>query len=283
MAGEVGAERDRRPSVSTTRARRWWPGTPTRCGRWPPRSCGRAGAARRSSSGCGRGGVEQRVRELAGTPLDPYFSSTKITWLLENDGRGAGCGSGRPGPLRDARCLRAARAWATVPRTEPSTAARTQLQALAAPGRGTPNCARSSASTPRRCRRSGRRPVISGHLGRAAAACDAGRPDRGAGRPRLHAAGRGQGHLRHRRVRARQRRRPAAGRPRRAAADGGLDAARRPPGAVTYALDGGVFSAGSAIDWLRDPLGLLIDDRRETEAAGALGARHRRRALPAGA
>ena len=77
-------------------------------------------------------GAEPRVRALAGTPLDPYFSSTKIRWLLENDAAvarpptPAASASGHSTPtLRTARRRRPHR---------PSTAARTQLQRLDRPG-----------------------------------------------------------------------------------------------------------------------------------------------------
>ncbi len=79
-------------------------------------------------------GAGDEVRALAGTPLDPYFSSTKIAWLLEHDEavrRAAAEGRARFGTLDAYVCAR----LGDGARTEPSTAARTQLQALAAPGR----------------------------------------------------------------------------------------------------------------------------------------------------
>ena len=45
---------------------------------------------RRSSAICTRlreGGHEERVAELTGLRLDPYFTATKLTWLAENDER----------------------------------------------------------------------------------------------------------------------------------------------------------------------------------------------------
>ena len=79
-------------------------------------------------------GVGPRVLALAGTPLDPYFSSTKIAWLLaqsEPVRRAAGEGRARFGTLDAYVCAR----LGDGARTEPSTAARTQLQELARPGR----------------------------------------------------------------------------------------------------------------------------------------------------
>jgi glycerol kinase len=78
-------------------------------------------------------GEQARVGELAGTPLDPYFSSTKIAWLLEHDDavrRAAEDGRARFGTLDAYVCAR----LGDGARTEPSTAARTQLQELARPG-----------------------------------------------------------------------------------------------------------------------------------------------------
>ncbi len=74
------------------------------------------------------------MRALAGTPLDPYFSSTKIRWLLENDAAvmaAASAGPLRFGTLDAYVCAR----LGDGARTEPSTAARTQLQRLDRPGR----------------------------------------------------------------------------------------------------------------------------------------------------
>ena len=74
-----------------------------------------------------------RIQELSGLPLDPYFSATKIRWLVENDaavGAAATEGRLRAGTLDAYVCAR----LGDGARTEPSTAGRTQLQALAAPG-----------------------------------------------------------------------------------------------------------------------------------------------------
>ena len=161
-------------------------------------------------------------------------------------------------------------------RTEPSTAGRTQLQALRAPGGWDPRAARAA----RRRRRAGCR--RSGDVGRATSAqlCGlplrgaAGRPDRVPGRARLPAPGHGEGDLRHRHLRAAARRRASRRQTWRACC-------RWWPGScggrTTYALDGGVFSAGTVVRWLRDGLG-AFEDRGRDRGAGALGAGHRRRA-----
>ena len=78
----------------------------------------------------GRG---ERIELLSGLPLDPYFSATKMRWLVEENaqvGAAARAGSLRMGTL-DAFIT--ARLGGRA-RTEPSTAGRTQLQALRAPG-----------------------------------------------------------------------------------------------------------------------------------------------------
>jgi glycerol kinase len=101
-----------------------------------------------------------RIQELSGLPLDPYFSATKIRWLVENDDAVAAAaqdGHLRAGTLDAYVCAR----LGDGARTEPSTAGRTQLQALAAPAPGTPSCSSCTASTPAGCRRSGRRPGTS--------------------------------------------------------------------------------------------------------------------------
>ena len=49
------------------------------------RSSGRTGVPPRSAGGCARTGHEERVTELTGLRLDPYFSGTKLVWLAENE------------------------------------------------------------------------------------------------------------------------------------------------------------------------------------------------------
>ena len=79
-----------------------------------------------------RAGLEPDIRSISGLPLDPYFSASKLTWLLEEDAGVAA--AGRRGTLR----FGTVDAWLTaclgngrMARTDPSTASRTQLFSLA--------------------------------------------------------------------------------------------------------------------------------------------------------
>ena len=124
---------------------------------------------------------------------------------------------------------------------------------------------------------------------RAAAARPGGGPAGRAGGRRLRGARSGEGHLRHRGVRARARGRPSAPIRR----EGGLlpTVAWRVDGRVEYALDGGVFTAGALLEWLSRDLGLAADPpalaalASEVEdsagRAGAAGARRPRRSVVA--
>ena len=222
-------------------------------------------------------GAEERVRELAGTSLNAYFTSTKITWLLENDAdvqAAARAGRARFGTL-DAYVLARLGDGA---RTEPSTAARTQLQALAAPGTWDPElCAIFGVDMDTL-------PPIGpsvGQLGSIAGleltamlvdqtAALAGHGCVAAGDTKA-TYGTGVFLLAH------------AGSEIPSDPAGLLPTvAWSTPEATAYALDGGVFSAGAAITWLRDSLG-LIDERRGDRSTGAIGARHLRGQVPAGA
>lgn len=205
-------------------------------------------------------GVEERVRELAGTPLEPYFSSTKITWLLENDPAvqaAATAGRARFGTL-DAYVLARLGEGA---HTEPSTAARTQLQAIAAPGRWDPELCQifgvdiealppirdsigelgSIAGLPLRAMLVDQTAALAGH---GCVSAGATKATYGTGVFLLAHAGA-----------------DVPGDP------AGLlpTVAWTTPEATAYALDGGVFSAGAAVNWLRDSLG-LIENAAETEA-----------------
>ena len=88
----------------------------------------------------------------------------------------------------------------------------------------------------------------------------------------------GQEHLRHRRV-------PAGVHGRASAAHRGqgvlATAACGPGGEPAYALEGSVFIAGAAVQWLRDGLGLIRAAARD-RGARPQRARHRRRPLRAG-
>ena len=90
--------------------------------------------------------------------------------------------------------------------------------------------------------------------------------------------GLGQEHLRHRRVPPGLHGRPAARRRRQGVL---ATAACGPRGEPAYALEGSVFIAGAAVQWLRDGLGLIRTAGRD-RGAGPQRAGHRRRALRPG-
>jgi glycerol kinase len=71
-------------------------------------------------------GRAERVRELSGMPLDPYFSAGKLTWLLEHDESLGRAGDRlRLGTVDAFLCERLGAGF----HTDPSTASRTQLGA----------------------------------------------------------------------------------------------------------------------------------------------------------
>jgi glycerol kinase len=215
------------------------------------------------------GGAGTQVRELAGTPLDPYFSSTKIAWLLEHDDavrRAADAGTARFGTLDAYVCAR----LGDGARTEPSTAARTQLQELARPGRWSPALCETFGVDP------GTLPPIgpsAGGLGglrvpgierplplrallvdQTAALAGHGAVGQGAAKATY---GTGIFLLAH----------AGADPPR---AEGLLPTVAWQVGAgAEYALDGGVFSAGSALDWAVG-LGLLDAPERSGDVAASV-------------
>jgi glycerol kinase len=198
------------------------------------------------------------VREITGLPLDPYFSASKIRWLLEEDERVArAAAAGR-------LAIGTVDAWLTAclgPRsqTDPSTASRTQLfglrsltwdDSLAAlwgvPLDALPDIVPSAAALGEVGH-----PSWGGSLPLRAMLCDqqAALVGQGGHRPGLVKATLGTGVF----VLAN------AGPLVPPAPEGILvtvawtDAEGRP----TYAFDGGVFSAGSLLGWLHDALGLI--------------------------
>ena len=204
-------------------------------------------------------GAEDRVRELAGTPLDAYFSSSKITWLLENDDAvkaAAAAGRARFGTL-DAYLLARLGDGA---RTEPSTAARTQLQAIARPGVWDPELCEIFGVDPATLPPIGEStgdlgtlaglPLTAMLVDQTAALAGHGCITQGAAKATY---GTGVFLLAH-----------AGTTPPRD--PGGLfpAVAWTTAGATSYALEGGVFSAGSAVNWLRDSLA-MISRPAETE------------------
>jgi glycerol kinase len=100
---------------------------------------------RRTTGICTRlraAGHEERVRELTGLRLDPYFTATKLSWLAENDQRswaGVGDGTTRVGTV-DAYVVARLTGGARQA-TDPSNASRTLLFDLAAGGWSEELCA----------------------------------------------------------------------------------------------------------------------------------------------
>jgi len=196
------------------------------------------------------------VEDRSGLPLDPYFSSTKIRWLMENVADVTQ--ATRFGTLDGYLTLR----LGDGARTDPSTAARTQLQALAAPGAWDPELCDVFGVDPATL------PEIGPSTGDLGTLC--GLPLRGALVDQTAALA-GHGCL-------------APGTVKATYGTGIFvlqNAGTAPPhdlqgvlpvvawehaGATTYALDGGVFSAGTVVDWLGAAgLGLFADPA-ETEA-----------------
>jgi glycerol kinase len=195
-----------------------------------------------------------RIEQLSGLPLDPYFSATKMRWLVEHDravAAAADRGGLRMGTLDAYLCARLGEGA----RTEPSTAGRTQLQALATPGVWNPELLALHGV------RAEWLPPIgasSGELGTLA-----GRPLRallvdqtaslaghGCLLPGMTKATYGTG------IFLLQQAGPAPP----AEANGLIPIVAWQLGdAPAYAVDGGVFSAGTVITWLREGLDAFAD------------------------
>ena len=205
-------------------------------------------------------GYEELVRERTGLVLDPYFSGTKIEWLLANVEK-----------ARDA-VFGTIDSWLVFKltgrhATDFTNASRTMLFDIeaAALGCGAVRPARRRPSAPARAAAFGR--GLRHHLGvrrRGPGRRDRGRPAGGALRPGLRAARDGEEHLRDGQLRAPERgwRGPPAERG--PADDGGWGIADE----VTYALEAAVFVTGAAVQWLRDGLG-LVAEAAETERMAA--------------
>jgi glycerol kinase len=207
-----------------------------------------------------RSGAGEEILAISGLPLDPYFSATKIRWLVENVPAVAECaeqGTLRTGTLDAFLTAR----LGDGARTEPSTAGRTQLQELARPGEWSRRLLELHGIEREWLPPIG--PSFGSDLGTFAGLPlgsllvdqTASLAGHGCLRPPATKATYGTG------IFLLQQR--GAGIP---ADPAGLipivawDAA----GSVSYALDGGVFSAGTVITWLRDGAG-LIADAAETE------------------
>jgi glycerol kinase len=222
-------------------------------------------------------GEGPHVRELTGLPLDPYFSASKMRWLLEEVPAVAGAAA-------EARLtVGTVDAWITAQlggggrgggthgaRTDPSTASRTQLLALAdltwsddllaiwgVPRDALPAIVPTTGPLGELAD-----PAWGGSLPLRAMACD------------QQAALAGQGGHRDGTAKA------TFGTGVFVLANAGVAVPDAPDGILatvawvdadgrpTYALDGGVFSAGSLLDWLHADLG-IVDHPAELDALAA--------------
>ena len=93
--------------------------------------------------------MADRILELSGLPLDPYFSAGKLAWLLEHDeavARAREAGTLRMGTVDSFLCDRLGAGFAPIPRRPRGRSSGRRS--------GTPSCSRSSACRGRCCRRS---------------------------------------------------------------------------------------------------------------------------------
>ena len=152
-------------------------------------------------------GHEPLIAARTGLLLDPYFSATKIAWLLDNIAGRARPGRARRARLRHRRQLSAVAAHRRRRRTRPTPPTpRAPCCSTSTRAIGTTNCSRCSACRARCCRRCGTARPISASRRRSilAAAADPrrrGRPAGGADRPSLLSPWHGEVDLRHRRLR----------------------------------------------------------------------------------
>ncbi len=211
-------------------------------------------------------GLEPAIADRTGLPLDPYFSAGKMRWLLDEvPAVRAAADAGR---LR----LGTVDAWITwtlggQARTDTSTASRTQLLGLSSrawdaellewfgvPAEALPEVGASAGDLGEM-----EHPSWSGRLPVRSMLCDqqAALAGHGCDAPGAMKATYGTGVFVLANAGARPPKRPA-----------GLLATiawTSHAGATSYALDGGVFTAGSLIEWLRSELG-IIDTASATAA-----------------
>jgi glycerol kinase len=223
----------------------------------------------------GRG---DEVRERSGMPLDPYFSAGKIAWLLEHDGsvrRALDAGNLRIGTVDSFLCDRLGNEFAT----DPSTASRTQLGAPDWDPRllelfGVPSGVLPTIRDTAGDLGTLRHPSWRTELPLRARCVDQQAALAGAGcvRPGLVKATYGTGVF----VLAHAGdERPSPG--------GGLlpTIAWRTGGRLEWAIDGGVFTAGSLLEWLTRDLGLAADPPALAAAAAGVDDAAGVRVLPA--
>ena len=249
-------------SASRTSARRSSCGTARPAGPCTARSCGRTAAPRARCDELRDAGARTRVRQLTGLVLDPYFSATKLEWLFAEGGVDA-TRTSRSAPSTRG-CCGSSPAAPTAACTPPTRRTRAARCSSTSGARAWSDELLDLFGVPRSCL-----PEVMPSSGRfGVTAPDAAAGPRGAGlryrgRPAgravragvLH-AGHDEEHLRHRLVRAAERRRDGARAGRRAAHHHRVDDRRRPP---PYAMEGAIFVTGAAIQWLRDGLGVIAE------------------------
>ena len=245
-------------SASPTSARPSACGIPPAASRCTTRSSGRTGARPRAARSCATQGHEPLVRARTGLVLDPYFSATKIEWLLEHvDGLRERAQSGRAlfGTIDSWLIFKLTGEHVT----DATNASRTLLYDIGDGPLG-PRAARAvrrsraraAARARQRGRRSGRRAPDALH-GHAVPVCGRRRrPAGGAVRPGVRRPGHGQEHLRDRLVRAAQRRLHRARAAARAADDGRPAASGERRARTRWRRRSS--STGAAVQWLRDGL-----------------------------
>jgi glycerol kinase len=219
--------------------------------------CARSEAIVERMNAAGRGPA---IADLTGLPLDPYFSASKLRWLLEEVPEVAAAAA--RGTLR----FGTVDAWVTAclggaARTDPSTASRTQLAGLATgswvpelldwwgiPGGSLPVIVPSAGDLGRleHPRWGGSVPLTSMLCDQQAALYGNGCVEPGAAKVTY-----GTGVF----VLANAGKAP----PPRPEGILATVACGAPNGDLTYALDGGVLTAGALIEWLVEPMRLATD------------------------
>jgi glycerol kinase len=207
----------------------------------------------------GSDGHRDWIRERTGLPLDPYFSASKLRWLLEEVPNVASAAESGRLAVGTVDAWVTARLGTEIARTDPSTASRTQLFGLAdldwddellgvwgIPSTTLPMLVPTTGDLG-----SLTHPSWGGEIPLRAMVCDqqaalAGQGGHGAGTIKA-TFGTGVFVLANAGVEVPE------------PPDGILATVAwgSPGGPATYALDGGVFSAGAFLDWLHHDIGLL--------------------------
>ena len=204
-----------------------------------------------------RQGHEPMISARTGLLLDPYFSATKIAWILDHvEGARAAASAGRLAFGTVDSFLLWRLTGGKVHATDATNAARTLLMDIRARqlGRRALRIVRGAACAASRGARLCRRVRQHGCAGRADPHSRHGRrPAGGDGRAGLLCAGHDEIDLRHRLLCAAQYR----DEPVRSSNRLLTTIAYQLGGRRTYALEGAIFVAGAAVQWLRDALKMI--------------------------